>query len=305
MEPDKGGRWRRRANRVSYSPMGDVRKPRVFLLGNPAKPDIRTLLDRLAEDVRDCVDVVGTATTEALATARSAAYDLLVVFGGDGTLLGVARAVIDRGVPIAGVNIGKLGFLAEFDLESIRDYLCSLTTLPPPSSTRSVLEVRLERRAGSAAETGLAINDCVVHAGPPFRMITLGVLVDGAWLTEILGDGLVLSTPSGSTAHNMSAGGPVLMSGVRGIGITPICPHSLTHRPLVVEASAHIEVRAIHCNDGTTASLDGQVTIPLREGDRLLARRYENALKLVTCPGRPRWHTLTTKMRWGQPPKYS
>ncbi|MBN1488903.1 MAG: NAD(+)/NADH kinase [Phycisphaerae bacterium] len=284
--------------------MSANRKLRIYLVGNPAKPRVNEVQAALAHDLAPSVEVVGSGTTDDLSAVAGLAPDLVVVLGGDGTLLSIARGLGAHQIPIAGVNFGKLGFLAEFDIEEVKTYLESLVGEAPAYSERKMLEVTV-RGADVAPHTELAVNDCVVHAGPPFRMITLAVRVDGELLTEMVGDGLILSTPCGSTAHNMSAGGPILLPGARGIVVTPLCPHSLTHRPLVVEASAVIEVTALRCNPGTTVSLDGQVSLPLCEGDAVAARCSPHRLKLVVRPGRPRWHTLITKLGWGRAPHSS
>jgi NAD+ kinase len=283
--------------------MGTNHKPRVFFIGNPAKPDVDHVMASIAEAVADRVDVVGTAKTDDMSAVLAARPDLLVVLGGDGTLLAVARWTADHEIPLIGVNLGKLGYLAEFAVDDVVDYLRNVVDHEPHYSQRMFLDVAIKH--DGERHTGLAVNDCVVHAGPPFRMITLALVVNGEKLTDILGDGVILATPSGSTAHNMSAGGPILMPGVRGIAITPLCPHSLTHRPVVVEShSALIEVTAVHCNEGTTVSLDGQESLPFHEGDTLTVRRYHRMLRLVHRPGHQPWHTLITKLKWGQPPLY-
>jgi len=283
--------------------MSAPRKPRVFLVGSSVKPQMAEQLRAVGGTVADVVDLVGQATTDDLTALAPARPDLLVVLGGDGTLLSIARHLRENQIPIIGVNMGKLGFLAEFTVEDVRTYLRGLDGRSPVCSERALLEVAVES-AGGTSHSGLAVNDCVVQAGPPFRMITLAVNVDGEPLTTVMGDGLIICTPTGSTAHNMSAGGPILLPGVMGLVITPVCPHSLTHRPLLVESSSVIEVTAVRCNAGTTISLDGQVSLPMYTGQKLIVRRYPHVLKLVTRPDLPRWHTLTTKLGWGQLPTY-
>lgn len=283
--------------------MNAVRKPRVFLIGSSLKPQMDEQLRTLGDAVSDVVELAGRTTTDDMAAVLAARPELLVVLGGDGTILSIARHLRHHQLPIVGVNFGKLGYLAEFNAEDVKEYLRGLDGRPPVCSARAILDVAVEN-TGEQSYAGLAVNDCVVQAGPPFRMVTLSVKVDGEELTTVMGDGLIICTPSGSTAHNMSAGGPILMPGVMGIVITPMCPHSLTHRPLLVESSSVIEVTAVRGNPGTTVSLDGQVTLPMGTGQRLIVKRFPHTLKLVTRPDRPRWHTLTTKLGWGQLPTY-
>ena len=143
------------------------------------------------------------------------------------------------------------------------------------------------------------MNDCVIQAGPPFRMIELAVSVDGAELTRFAGDGLIIATPGGSTAHNMSAGGPILQPGLDAIVITPICPHSLTFRPIAVEGDSIIRVVATAVNEGTTARVDGQVSTVFHAGDELIVKRSHQSFQLVRNRANPPWHTLVTKLHWG------
>ena len=169
---------------------------------------------------------------------------------------------------------------------------------------RTIIDVRIAHEDQTLDFHSLGLNDCVIHAGPPFRMIQLAVRIDGQLLTEIRGDGVIIASPSGSTAHNMSAGGPILEPGVQAIVLTPLCPHSLTHRPIVVECASTIEVTAHTVNVGTTVSIDGQISSPFRAGDVLTIRRSEENFKLVKNPKYSRWHTLVTKLNWGRPPSY-
>jgi len=166
-------------------------------------------------------------------------------------------------------------------------------------SVRMMLEATI-RRADGRQEKSLAVNDCVVHAGPPYRMIELAIAVDGHHLTNFGGDGLVVATPSGSTAHNMSVGGPIVQADVGALIVTPISPHSLTHRPLVVADRSTIEVSARQANQGTTVVVDGQVPLPLAVRDLLVVRRAGANFQLVHNPAQPRWYTLTKKIRWGR-----
>lgn len=149
-----------------------------------------------------------------------------------------------------------------------------------------------------------AINDCVIRAGAPFRMISLGVSINQHHLTEVTGDGLIVCTPSGSTAHNLSAGGPIMQCGVEAMVLTPLCSHSLTHKPLVIERDAEIDILACTVNDGTTAIIDGQVSCPLRAGDRVVVKRFDRDCLVVHNPLFTGWHKLVNKLHWGKAPGY-
>ena len=272
---------------------------RVIILRHPDKPDAEAALESLAERIGRRATVAATGVTAEAGDLASCKPDRIIVLGGDGSILAVARGLGSRQVPIVGVNLGKLGFLAEFCLEDVCEHLDAILSDPAVVSSRMMIEITIVRPAGSTSPF-LAVNDCVVHAGAPHRMIALSIAVDGSHLTDFSGDGLVLATPSGSTAHNMSVGGPIVQSEVRALIVTPISPHSLTHRPLVVAGDAMIEVLVQQANQGTTTVLDGQVSLPLESGDRLQVRRAACDFQLVHKPALPKWYTLTRKLKWGQ-----
>lgn len=249
-------------------------------------------------------EIVGTGVALDAGKAAESKAHRIVVFGGDGTLLGVARSLGARQVPLIGVNVGKLGFLAEFsadELERCFDRAVSDDTI---ISHRTVLEVKVEHNGG-VRHTTLAVNDCVIRAGSPFRVVRLGISINGEHLTDVAGDGLIVCTPSGSTAHNLSAGGPIMQPGVDAIVLTPLCPHSLTHRPLVIERESVIGILAEDVNEGTTAIIDGQVACPLQPGDRVTIRRFDTDFQLVHNPLYAQWHNLVTKLHWGRSPDYA
>ena len=275
--------------------------PKVFIVANPDKPDVNEAIERLRRFAEPHCDIVGLSfspqTREVVATDSTR----LIVLGGDGTLIGVARFMQADQVPLIGVNLGKLGYLTEFsmpELEAVFDRVLTDDTL---ISRRIILEVTVQRN-GAMTHHSIAINDCVVQAGPPFRMVDLGVAIDGARLTELRGDGLIVCTPSGSTAHNLSAGGPIMQSDVDAIILTPLCPHSLTHKPLVIGSASEIDIIAARVNPGTTAIIDGQVSCPLAAGDRVVIRRYPCDFLVVRNPMYAKWHNLVTKLHWGRSP---
>jgi NAD+ kinase len=202
-------------------------------------------------------------------------------------------------MPIVGVNLGKLGYLAGFSIAELKAHFDRAVADASLVQDRMLLEVSVLRGERSLFSS-LSINDCVVHAGPPFRMIQLSVSLDGHPLTDVRGDGVIVCTPSGSTAYSLAAGGPIVHGGVRAIVLTPLCPHSLTHKPLVIEDDAAVEIVARQVNEGTTAIVDGQEVFPLRAGDRVRIARSTARLQLVSNPLYPRWMNLVTKFGWGR-----
>lgn len=271
-------------------------------------PEVRSLLKthgRIAAEL--------DASAEPISDARGA--DLVMVLGGDGSIIGQARRCADLGLPIVGVNLGNLGFLAEFDLASLRQQAPALVGDGP-------LEIR-ERMLMSASVTrgdpargamptfaGLAMNDCVVTAGPPYRMIEVGLRIDGDEGPSFRGDGVIVSTPTGSTAYGVSAGGPIVSPEVPCLTVTPIAAHSLAFRPIVLPATSVIELHVRRANsgwsgdrrEGTTLVLDGQVHFALTVGDRVVVQRHARSARLVRNPRSNFWQTLIRKMHWAVKP---
>lgn len=276
---------------------------RVCFLANPGKPSVPAMLDDLVAFARKRCVVVGSALNIDTKGAVAEQVDRIVVLGGDGTLIGVARSLAENQIPLIGVNAGKLGFLAEFSAQELKTRFSEAVGDDSLVSRRIGLSVEVLRNGGKRS-CGLAMNDCVIQAGPPFRMVRLGVSIDGEPVTVVPGDGLIVCTPSGSTAHSLSAGGPILQPGVDAIVLTPLSPHSLTHRPVVFESSVEIEITATSINAGTTAILDGQVSYALKPQDRVRIRRNNAHFLLVRNPAYMKWHKLVTKMHWGQAPEY-
>lgn len=274
-------------------------RPRVVILRNPAKTAAEASVESLVECVSQQADVVGTGTIPEADALLAKQPDRVIVLGGDGSILAASRAMGDRQVPIVGVNFGKLGYLAEFSIEELANDLKAVLTDPSIVSHRMMIETVIVRD-GTEAHRSLGVNDCVVHAGPFFRMIELAISVDQVHLTEASCDGLVVSTPSGSTAHNLSIGGPIMQSEVNAVVMSPISPHSLTFRPLVVDGGSSIEVLVRQANEGTTLVIDGQVAVPLSVGDRITIGRSMHQFHLVHNPTQTRWYTLTEKLKWGQ-----
>ncbi len=274
---------------------------RIFFLANPEKAEAADAMEELRTFAASHGTMVGSEFSLDGRLAVSARAQRIIVLGGDGTLIGVARSLGSDQIPLIGVNMGKLGFLTEFSVDELKKCFERAVSDDACISRRAVLQVSVERD-GRTLETHLAINDCVIQAGPPFRLIRLGISINGGHLTDVAGDGLIVCTPSGSTAHNLSAGGPIMQAGVDAIVLTPLCPHSLTHRPLVIEREAVIDISAGSVNEGTTAMIDGQVSCPLQSGDHVIVRRFATDFLLVRNPLYADWHNLVTKLNWGRPP---
>jgi NAD+ kinase len=222
--------------------------------------------------------------------------DLVIVMGGDGAILGAVRAFAEHPVPTIGINFGRVGFLASVPSGHWR------AALEEVLDGRGVIEerMRLEARLVGSASTvrAVALNDMVVARGATQGMLSLGLYVDGDWVTDYRADGLILATASGSTAHSLSAGGPVLFPSMLAIVVTPICPQGLAHRPIVLPPDSRIEV-AVEASSGlTTLAVDGQGFFPMRQGERVAIARHSQAYPLLTWSGLDPYRRLRERLGW-------
>jgi len=226
--------------------------------------------------------------------------DLIVVLGGDGTLLAVARAVGARDVPILGVNLGTLGFLAETGRDELFPSLDAVFDGRFRVEERMRLDVEV-RRDDESLGRFIALNDAVVSNTELSRMLHLETRADGSEVTTYHADGLIVATPTGSTAYSLSAGGPLLLPNLEVILVTPISPHTLTQRPLVLPGSCEVELRVIDSRGGQVhLTVDGQVGRALEEGDVVIVRANAQPARLLVPPGRNRFEVMRTKLRWGE-----
>jgi NAD+ kinase len=207
---------------------------------------------------------------------------------------------------VIGVNLGKLGYLAEFSVGELKEMFDDIVSGKAPVERRMMLGCRVSGGSEGDREKfyAKAVNDVFVTAGPPFRMIELKIAVDGRQVASCVSDGLIISTPTGSTAYNLSAGGPILDGSMEAMVITPICPHSLSFRPIVIDAAGTVGISFTRINDGTTVSVDGQVSSSLAIDDVVQIAREQSSFLVVNNPVRTPWDTLATKLGWAKRPRY-
>jgi NAD+ kinase len=230
----------------------------------------------------------------------AATADALVVLGGDGTLLGVSHLLARRAVPVLGVNFGSLGFLTEIALPELYQALQGVLDGTYEFDERRMLHASV-RREGKPNEEGDVLNDVVVTKAALSRIIELDVFVDSLFVSAFRADGLIVSSPTGSTAYNLAAGGPILHPALPAIVLTPICPHMLTNRPLVVGDGATIEVRLRPARDVEVhVTFDGQRGFALTGQDSVTVTRSPRSLRLVRAPARDFFAVLRTKLKWGE-----
>ncbi|PLX92987.1 MAG: NAD(+) kinase [Desulfuromonas sp.] len=225
--------------------------------------------------------------------------ELIVVLGGDGTLISVARHVGHRMTPILGVNLGSLGFLTEITREETFSTLERVFAGNYQTSRRLMLEAVVRRQDVEIARYSV-LNDAVINKGALARIIDMAAWVDGAYLTTFKADGLIITTPTGSTAYNLAAGGPIVHPDIDCMAITPICPHMLTNRPLIVGGSSEIRIEVKFQDEDVVFTADGQVGMPLQGGDVVELRKAPCATLLIRSPSKDYYEVLRTKLRWGE-----
>jgi NAD+ kinase len=225
--------------------------------------------------------------------------DLLIVLGGDGTLLSAARLAVDRGVPILAVKLGGLGFLTTVSQDELFSILEEIFANKHRISERVMLASEVVR-GGSIIRQQMALNDAVLNKEALARIMDLELRVDGEYVTTYKADGLIVATPTGSTAYSLSAGGPIVYPIVDAFVVTPICPHTLTNRPIIIPDSVTIEIGFQSGANNAYLTLDGQIGIELSEGDRVVLRRAPNRLRLVRPARKTYYEILRNKLKWGE-----
>lgn len=226
--------------------------------------------------------------------------DMIIVFGGDGTYLSIARLMKDHTIPVLGVNLGTLGFLTETKKEEVFDTLNRILVQGRGVvSPRLMLQVRVKRK-GKIILDELAVNDAVVTKGAIARLVNMGVEVDGNFANRVRADGLIVATPTGSTAYSVAAGGPIVHPEMASILLTPICPHGLTQRSLVIPAESCVVIRMEKTPGHVYVTIDGQESADLKENDEIEIVRYKkHMLKVVSGPGRDFYSLLREKLSFG------
>ncbi len=281
----------------------------VVILSKPQKEELSVLIPELilwmrAHGLNPVLDPVsGNYTHEAPVVARnemaSLGPDLAIVLGGDGTLLAASRAFAKSGIPILSVNLGSLGFLTEVRLADLYPTLEAWCANCSTVDSRSMLHVEILRNGEPQSEFE-ALNDIVVSKGTIARMGDFTVMLDGQLTAAFRADGVIVATPTGSTAYSLAAAGPILAPNVDALLITPICPHLLTLRPIVVRGDAELTVSVEGIPDQTYLTVDGQEAVQLLVGDQLHCRRSIYSVKLVRMKPPAFFDVLRAKLKWGE-----
>ncbi|PKL48854.1 MAG: hypothetical protein CVV39_03815 [Planctomycetes bacterium HGW-Planctomycetes-1] len=279
------------------------RKPKLIIFGDARRDFVAEAIDDFTKFAADRAQILANCFRGDFADDVAKEADFAIVFGGDGTILSAARDLSEINVPVIGVNVGRLGFLAEFSLDQLKQLFDRVTTDKELIEKRMMLKCTVGSQ-GTEKLVSTAINDIVINAGPRFNMIDLKIAVRGQNLADCVSDGIIISTPTGSTAYNLSAGGPILSANLSAIVITPMCPHTLSFRPIVINAESKIEIRPQRVNEGTTVILDGQIFSELKREDIITVEKHKGSFLVVNNPLYTQWDTLAGKMNWAQKPKY-
>jgi NAD+ kinase len=287
---------------------------RVGVVVKPHQPDALQTICRLVEWLdKHSITLVGTPDLEkervehetgcAIETVAgenlAAAVDLIIVLGGDGTMIATARMLGDREVPVLGINYGSLGYLAEFRMEEMFPAVEAILEGNYQVDSRVMLAAEMFR-AGERLMHTRVLNDVVINKSALARIIEIEASLNGQFVNSFRADGLIVSTPTGSTAYNLSAGGPVIYPSMNAVVITPICPFTLSNRPIVVPDDAVIELRLKTPKEEVALTLDGQVGFPLEVEDRIVIKKSRTAFHLVQPMNRNYFDVLRDKLRWGR-----
>jgi NAD+ kinase len=282
----------------------------IGLMGRLADPQVLEMMGRLARELQaakvqvfadEALDLPASSGVQLMPGSTLAAKsDLLIVVGGDGTLLKAAHLISARPIPLVGVNLGRLGFLADISPAEVQGDIAAMLKGEYSSEERLMLEASAER-SGKIEATVPALNDVVVHKADGGRLIEFETWVDEQFLSAYRADGIVVATPTGSTAYALSGGGPILHPAMEAITLVPICPHTLGDRPLVVAGSSRIEIRIGDTHGGgAQVTWDGQHAEMLQSGDRVRAQRSAKHISFIHPRGYDYYKILRTKLHWGR-----
>jgi NAD+ kinase len=290
-----------------YRTVGILSRPRPEQVSSVVPPLIAWLRERgidvvFDEQTASCLAEQGYQPSSQACFPReqlSTKADLLIVFGGDGTLLSAARSLGEHSVPILPINLGGLGFLTSVTVNELYLVLEDALAGRAPSSERTLLEAEVTRGENSLGKYR-ALNDAVLNKGALARIVDLELTINQQFVANFKADGLIVSTPTGSTAYSLAAGGPIVHPTVAAFLITPICPHTLTNRPLVIPDTSAVEVTFRYGEEPIYLTLDGQVGVELRAADRVNLRRAAHPLRLVRTSQKSYFEVLRDKLKWGE-----
>ncbi len=262
----------------------------VLLLADRSLPNVDNIANDVTEGLSDIVEFLPEGTKPEDAA-------IAIAIGGDGTLIKHGRDLAKHKTPLIGVNSGRLGFLAKFDADSLIEQRHSIFAADTPSMEVMLLEVQVDGQ-----EPVVAMNEVMIAAGNPFRILELGLSINNVPAPSLRCDGIILSTPIGSTAHNASVGGPIVDPSAKAFVLTPLAAHSLAVRPIVLDFHNNVTVKMKQANEGTSLVVDGEVRCTLRENMTIQVQKSPHTLSIVLNPTVTYWNALVDKLHWAAPP---
>lgn len=265
-------------------------------IGIITKPD-DSISERCAVELRVFLENQGIAIIDNSAAISSQA-DLIIVLGGDGTLLNTARFFVDSNIPILGINLGRLGFLADVSQTDMIKVVTEVLEGEFTKEERYLLECKIEQDDGDSTQQ-LALNDVVVHRKKALRMIEFEVFIDDKFVNTQRADGLIITTPTGSTAYSLSSGGPIMHPGVNAIGLVSICPHTMSHRPILVPGTSEISIRLKDVNESAMVSFDGQTSFSIVGEQTIRVRQHSSFIHLLHPKNYDYFEIIRSKLHWG------
>lgn len=273
---------------------------KILVLGNAHRLGVREEVERWLPWLKSQATVLAVDLQQESDLSKVEAADIALVFGGDGAILRAARQMAYRQVPVLGVNLGRLGFLADIHPDEFQASFLEVVRGNYRVTRHLMFECLVEN---NNQQIFLGLNEVAVHTMPPFHILDLELEVEGVPVARFSGDGVIISSPIGSTGHNLSAGGPILAQELSAFVITPICAHTLTYRPIVESAD---KVHTIRLGEEEQAMLivDGQESVVVGPGQKIVIRKAPVSFGLVKVPGRSYYQTLRDKLRWGLQPSY-
>ncbi len=262
---------------------------RIKLLADRTQQEVDEIAATLEHGLSDVVEFLPEESNE---------VTLAIAIGGDGTLIKHGRDLAQQNIPLVGVNSGRLGFLARFDAESLIEHRRSIFMQSPAILESMLLDITVDDNPPT-----IAMNEAMIAAGAPFRLLELGLTIDGVPAPTLRGDGVIVATPTGSTAHNASVGGPIVDPSTNAFILTPIAAHSLAVRPVVLDGRAIITIEVLQANEGTSLVIDGQMHCTMEHGMKMQVQQSTHSLSIVLNPSRSYWNTLVDKLHWAAHPE--
>jgi NAD+ kinase len=270
----------------------EIREQILMLAGYLVQRQVGVLVEANTAEQSD-IQGYDTAAMDAICGRA----ELAVVVGGDGTMLSVARALVDCNIPLVGINRGRFGFLTDLTTDSMLASLDKILAGKYTMEQRMLLSADISRY-GETIGGGHALNDVVINKSGGIRLIELEVYIDGQFVYRQRSDGLIVATPTGTTAYSLSAGGPILHPTLDAIALVPICPHTLSNRPIAINSDSKVEITLIQAEDARV-HFDGQVQVPLQQGDTVRVQHAESTVSLLHPEGHSHYGMLRDKLRWG------